>query len=779
MNNLKKKRLSLLLACALLGAAALQAQDAGELKKKIDPWLQRVERQPDWLVSRLQMYWHSQATDVMVHGETFQKPGGERAVVPTVKFNGTRGTASDYNRPRLEDIVPYDDDAEGCVTYINRSTGQMEKTHPSKTGCNIAGVNRQILDIARDAAKIYELTGERPYADMALPVLTTFLRGILHRNVPVDLNHGQMQTLVGMTTFEVIHEDAVVSSCVTYRMLRPLMSGDDRQACEAALKKWAENIIANGVPHNNWNLYQADFIVQIALALQPDSAYADHRGRDHYLNYVVNESGIRQWSMKELAAFGFDPVAHTWYESPGYSLGVVGTFVAFADRLDEQAGIDLFQQMPILVDAVRRLPEYLFPNRMIAGFGDTHPNYISSNVAAPVIRYARRHGNRQLIAEMEALQQALQPEAPASVVSPYVHRVFHAPNVSWLVQRSGMDRQHDLMVSLNASLGNHQHANGLSAEFYGKGYVLGPDAGIGMHLYSGFDYLEYYSQMPSHNTVVVDGVSSYPAMMSQHAFEVVNTASFANGQSHSVLAFREPETNAAQQRTTGIVRTLATGGYYVDIFRSRRHNGRDRMHEYFYHNLGQQLAVCNPQGHPLDMQPTEETAFAGGHLYAYSYIYNKECARQSGVVKASFLTRLEQPIEGYASTIGMDLWMLPQEGRTVTKALSPVNLEYERMPRQPYKIKEQPVLTFIARQEGEAWNRPFVAVYEPSTCDEPAEILSVEGFKPKSNDLAAVGIKVTLKSGRIDYIFSSATGARMRHGRMKVKGYYVVVSQER
>lgn len=749
-----------ILACSILGSATLSAQDADGLKKKISPWMEQVEQQPDWLVSRLQMYWQSHATDVYVYGEKFEKPGGKKAAVPTVKFNGTRGMESAYNRPKLEDIVPYDDDAEGSVTYVSKSSGKMEKAHPSKTGCNIAGVNRQILGIARDAAKIYKETGERRYADMALPVLTTFLKGIYHRNVPVDLNHGQMQTLVGMTTFEVIHEDAVCEISEMYPILRPLMPKDDQQVCDGALKKWAENIIANGVPHNNWNLYQADFLVRIALVLQADGEYADHKGRDYYLNFVVNESGIRQWSMKKLAEFGFDPVTKTWYESPGYSLGVVKTFVVFADMLDEKAGIDLFEQIPVFIDAVRKFPEYLFPNRMIAGFGDTHPTYIGNEVADKIISYARRHGKQQLISEMEALKLAIQPAAPVKEIGGYVSRIFHAPNVSWLVQRSGMDKQHDLMVSLNASLGNHQHANGLSAEFYGKGYVLGPDAGIGKYLYSGFDYLEYYSQMPAHNTVVVDGVSSYPVMMSQHAFEVVDTASFANGQSHSVLAFREPETNAAQQRTTAIVKTSDRGGYYVDIFRSRRNDGKDKMHEYFYHNLGQQMTVTDAQGKALDMQPTEETAFAGGHLYAYSYIYDKVCARQKDVVKTSFLTQLEKPIEGYANKINMDMWMLPQEGRTITKALSPVNMEYERMQNQPYKIIEQPVLTFIARQDGEAWNRPFVAVYEPSTCDEPSEILSVESFKPESDDFAAVGIKVTLKNGRTDYIFSSATGPK-------------------
>lgn len=763
------------LACSLLGAMTLSAQDVNSLKKKVEPWLEHVTQQPDWLVSRLQMYWSTHATDVYVYGETFKKPGGERAEAPTVKFNGTRGMESTYDRPQLEDIIPYDDDIEGSVTYISKLTGKMEKAHPSKTGCNIASVNRQILGIARDAALVYQATQEKAYADLALPVMETYLKGIYYRNVPCDLNHGQMQTLVGMTTFEVIHEDAVTELTQMYPILRPLMTEKGQHVCDAALKKWADNIIANGVPHNNWNLFQADFVAKIALVLQANDSYTDGKGKDYYLNQIVNESSIRQWSMKKLADFGFDPLSKTWYEAPGYSIAVLDIFTEFADMLDEKANIDLFTQIPELIASVKKIPEYLFPNRMIVGFGDTHPGYVSLKAVENIARYANRRGNQQLAQEMAALKAALLPTAHDKKISQRVNRIFHAPNVSWMVQRSGMKPQHDLMASLNASLGNHQHANGISMELYGKGYVLGPDAGIGKYLYSGFDYLEYYSQMPAHNTVVVDGVSSYPVMMSQHAFEVVDSASVDN-LSYTVVSFREPETNSAQQRTTGIVKTSETGGYYVDIFRSRRNDGRDKTHDYFYHNLGQTMQITDTAGNLLRMHPTEELAFAGGHLYAYSYIYDKVCTEMEGVVKTTFQTTLEQPIEGYANTINMNMWMLYQPDRKLIQALSPVNMEYERMPHQPYDIDKQPVLTFIARQRGEAWNRPFVAIYEPSSCDEPSEIESVTAFKPKSDDPAAVGIIVKLKNGRTDYIFSSAQGATMRYGKMKVKGYYAVVS---
>ena len=755
-----------------------------KLKGKIENVMQKVDAQPDWLYSRLQMFWNTHASDVFVNGETFAKVGGERAPEPTVKYNGTRGFESQYNRPKLEDLVPYDDDEQGNVTYVNKVTGKMEKTSPAKTGCNIASVNRQIMGIARDAARIYAATGDMRYGKMAAKVFDVYMKGIAYRNVPVDLNHGHQQTLVGMTTFEVIHEDIINELTQMYPLIKPLVK-DDQAVIEAGFKKWAENIIANGVPHNNWDLFQADFIVKIALVLQDNQAYADGKGKQYYLDYIVNQNSIRQWSMNKLIDFGFDAKSKTWYESPGYSTTVLSSICDFANMLDEKAGIDLFKQRPVLTEAVKTSAEYLFPNRMIAGFGDTHPGYLNTGGIDQVLKYATRHKNKNLISEMNLLKNAVAPQAPISEIEAYTSTLFYAPNVSWIAMRSGMDKQHDLMASVNASLGNHQHANGISLELYGKGYVLGPDAGIGRTLYSGLDYLEYYSQMPAHNTVVVDGVSSYPVMMSQHAFKVVASypevskeqpaskklsekklsiqkdSELKDKITYATVSFIEPETQAQQQRTTAIVKTSAKGGYYIDVFRSKKKEGGDKTHDYFYHNLGQEMKVMDAaSGKALDMRPTEELAFAGGHLYAYSYIYNKVSAEMTSSVKTQFVTRIEDEKVVAAmdnqKEITMTMWMKKDENRTIFQALSPVNLEYERMPNQPYKVDEQPVLTFVARQKGEAWNHPFVCVYEPSSDTEPGDIASVDYFTPSKP--SAVGIIVKLKDGTEQRIVCSENG---------------------
>ena len=777
---------ALMLLSSSFGMAKKKVEDPEitKLKVKIENVMSQVDKQPDWLYSRLQMFWKTNASDVFVNGEAFAHPGGERAAEPTVKYNGTRGFESQYNRPKLEDLVPYDDDEQGNVTYVNKVTGKMEKTSPAKTGCNIAGVNRYIIGIARDAARIYAATGDIRYGQMAAKVFDVYMKGIAYRNVPIDLNHGHQQTLVGMTTFEVIHEDVINELTQMYPLIKPLVK-DDQAVIEAGFKKWAENIIANGVPHNNWNLFQADFIMKIALVLQDNQAYADGKGKQYYLDYIVNQNSIRQWSMNKLIDFGFDAHSKTWYESPGYSTTVLSSICDFANMLDEKAGINLFKQRPILTEAVKTSAEYLFPNRMIAGFGDTHPGYLNTGGIDQVLKYATRHKNKNLISEMNLLKNAVAPQAPISEIEAYTSTLFYAPNVSWIAMRSGMDKQHDLMASVNASLGNHQHANGISLELYGKGYVLGPDAGIGRTLYSGLDYLEYYSQMPAHNTVVVDGVSSYPVMMSQHAFKIVASypevskeqpaskklsekklsiqkdSELKDKITYATVSFIEPETQAEQQRTTAIVKTSAKGGYYIDVFRSKKKEGGDKTHDYFYHNLGQEMKVMDvTSGQPLDMKPTEELAFAGGHLYAYSYIYDKKSAEMQNSVKTQFVTKIldDKVVEAMDGQreITMTMWMKKDENRTIFQALSPVNLEYERMPNQPYKVDEQPVLTFVARQKGEAWNHPFVCVYEPSSDAEPGDIASVDYFTP--SEPSAVGIIVKLKDGTEQHIVCSENG---------------------
>ena len=782
----------------------------GKLKSKTDVYVKLTDTQPDWLLSRLAMYWQSHATDVYVKGETFDHAGGTKAPVPTVRYTGTRGTFATHGRPKLVDVVPYDD-ADGNVTFRNNALPEhpMESVHPSKTGRNIESLNREIMGIARDAAFLYWLTDEEKYARLAAGVFDTYMQGIYYRNVPIDLNHGHQQTLVGMTSFEVIHEDILHDIVPLYDFLHGYLCAhyaDKLDIYAGAFKKWADNIIANGVPHNNWNLMQARYVMDIGMVLEDNKYYADGKGREYYIDYVLNRSSIRQWSLKRLADYGYDANTGIWAECPGYSGVVLNDYANFTSLFDRNLGYDLTRDLPVIPRAVAATPQYLFPNRMICGFGDTHPGYLNTTPILRMIENAQVNGKKEQEERFTALLKCLNPDAgkaegkknprvsinsffddkplvlkpevAAGKIEEYVSPLFYAPNVSWLVQRNGMHPRHSLMVSLNGSEGNHMHANGISMELYGKGYVLGPDAGIGQYLYSGLDYAEYYSQFPSHNTVCVDGISSYPVMKSNHAFRV--DACFPSSSSktgvfvpvtYSEVYFREPESGADQSRLTGIVTTGPEAGYYVDIFRSRKVQGGDKMHDYFYHNLGQTLSLAGTDGIDLGLQPTEELSFAGAHLYAYSYIYNKKSAETAKDVKATFTIDMPD-----GDDISMNLWMKGEADRKVFTALSPMTEGYSRTPGMPYNIKEQPTLTFVARQSGEAWTRPFVAIYEPSSAKEPGQIEAVTFPAVECADKGShVAICVEQKSGRKDHILSSdhATHLCITEG-MKAKATYAL-----
>lgn len=77
-----------------------------KLKAKADSYTRLTEAQPDWLLSRLAMYWNSHATDVYIKGESFDHAGGTKAPVPTVRYTGTRGTFATHDVPNWRMSFP-------------------------------------------------------------------------------------------------------------------------------------------------------------------------------------------------------------------------------------------------------------------------------------------------------------------------------------------------------------------------------------------------------------------------------------------------------------------------------------------------------------------------------------------------------------------------------------------------------------------------------------------------------------------------------------------------
>lgn len=779
---------------------------------RIDPYVDKTQKQSDWLLSRLMMYWTSHATNVYINGGVYARADGE-APVPTVRFGSTRGVSSPIKRPKLEEIIPYMDDTKGIYFQNTAKEGSPLEwvDQSSVSGANIESVNNEILRLGRDGAFIYWLTNDEKYGKFAYDVFSTYMTGMYYRNEPIDLGNGHAQTLVGMSTFEVIQEHILPDLAVYYDFLYSYIQtrhADKIEDYEVTFKKWIDLTIKNGVPHNNWNLHQANIILSVAMVLEDNADYPDGKGREYYIDHILNQSVPRQWSIQRLMQYGYDFDNGVWNECPGYAQSVTNEFVNFIQNYDNTFHHNLLPYMPVMKKAVEVLPQYLFPNGKITAFGDTYYSDLNTEPIAGMIRLAQKYGNRTDEHQFSQMYKLFNGTAGSSnhasksasqVVSfftqkpleldstftkgdmgNYLTQTFYAPNVSWFVQRNGYDsKEHGLMISQVASNGNHAHANGISMELYGKGFVLGPESGIGSSYFEK-PYLEYYSQFPAHNTVMVDGISKYPEMLSNHSFDLLSCypkSGLKRGCysdiTFSDVAFVEPESRSDQTRLLSIVRTSETSGYYIDIFRSKKQLGGDKFHDYFYHNLGQYMVLSDPDGQPLSLKPNDEMAFAGGHLFALDYMWDKRSCKTNKDYQAVW--RMAMPDSNH---VYMNLWMKGYPEREVFSIKAPPCKAFRGNHGIPYLVDKEPFLTIAARQHGQAWTRPFVSVFEPTTEREGKSIESIESFEAYHASPGFVGIIIRNKSGRVDYVFSSVESEIIQYNNFSVQATYAFISEK-
>ncbi len=773
-------------------------------KQHIAKYIKLIEKDPEWLVSRLQMNWKTKHSNVYLKGGNFSHSDGE-APVPTVRFSGTRDWASDYNKLRLEDIEPYYDDPKGYYLE-HKDTGKKEWVHPSKMGHMIEGINRNILSIAADAAFLYWLTGKEKYAELATPVFFTYIEGMYYRNPPEVIDESSQRFISGLATFEVIHEQAVIHLALTYDYLYNYFTKNKKDLAHthAVLQKWGDQIIKFGIPDNNWNLFQARFLTYIALALDDDRQYENGKGQQYYLKHTFDVSTPRQIAIKD-ALLVYDQETGIWPESPSYSMHVNTTLLEILTLLDNYTNANELANFPIIEKAALACFQYLFPSGNNVGFGDSgHGTIPFENFELLIANYSKYNNKEkeELITSLlkpyvengmykrstkNLFQLTTYKDELAEVngdlkleTSGLMTPTFYAPNVSMFVQRMGRG-DNATMVSTVGSYGNHAHTNGISLELFANNYVHAPDMGRGRSYWSS-DFREYYSKMPAHNTVVVNGKSNYGNMRSFHPYSLDNHFPESGDQgptfkevSYSKVSFVEPETKANQQRITAIVNTSSGKAYILDVFRSKT-NDEIQKHEYFYHNLGHSFQVFDKSDNVLQLKETDELTSANGQLKAYDYLTDKKAVNIDGDVKALFTINEDNKPDNL-----MKLWIKGSFDQTVFTAMSPksnaISKSSGTAPKSLYG-KEMP--TLILRRNEPAWINPFAIVFNPYFENGVNPISNVE-YKSVDKNSACQSIKVTHSDGLTsDHILVATSEDDVNsNDEMYQKGLFSVVRLEK
>jgi hypothetical protein len=699
--------------------------------KNLEKYLAYCEEDPTWLVSRLQMNWKTKHNKVFLNGGDFSHSEGS-APVPTVRYSGTRDWATDYRRPKLNDIKPYFDDPRGLYLE-HKNTGKKEWIHPSEAGFAIEKVNQEIMQLVEDAAFLFWLTGKQKYAEFATPVFFTYINGMHHREAPIDLKNSNQQHISGLATFEVIHESIVISLVTAYDFLYNYFESENKDLSKttSVFQKWGDQIIEKGIPDNNWNLFQARFLTYLALVLEGNDSYENKKGREHYLDYTFNISTDRQIAVNE-SLLVYDYETGIWPESPVYSVHVITTLLRIFTLLDHVTNQNEIAKYPILEKAVLSSFQYLFPSGYMVGFGDSSHKILPPENFELLIANYKKYNQKEkkkmisgFLSEFISKKSYKRKAKDLFNLFFYVDDVieskanlealttptFYAPNVSMFNQRLGKGND-AVMLSTVGSYGNHAHANGISIELFANNYVLGPDSGKGPSYWHP-TFRNYYARMPAHNTVVVDGKSDYNNMRTYHPFTLDNNfpnsgeSSLFNKITFSKVSFLEPKTVSDQQRFSAIIKSNSGKSYVVDVFRSRKQKEGTQKHEYIYRNIGQSLDIYGENYKSLKFQKTNELSSKNGDLKGYDYFSDKyKTITSKGVIAIFKLIEADKPNNV------MKLWVKGSENQTIYKFKSP-NSNALSESTAPKIILKDSIATLMLKREEAAWNNPFAVVFNP------------------------------------------------------------------
>ncbi|MEL7121415.1 MAG: hypothetical protein AAFO07_18350 [Bacteroidota bacterium] len=302
----------------------------------------------------------------------------------------------------------------------------------------------------------------------------------------------------------------------------------------------------------------------------------------------------------------------------------------------------------------------------------------------------------------------------------------------------------------------HSHVTGIAMELYGVGYIMGPGAGLPKTLADRRipEHREYFMRHAGNNTIIVNGTThgtqrgSWGRDFYVWQNTTVNEASepkhledpISPNFSFTTQYLKDEVNNCEQQRTLSIIRTSENTGYYFDLFRSKSLEKND-FHDYIYHNLGDETHIFNSNEEELIVNSTSRYQTDIGDLRKSPgwrfFEDTKVTAPQDRPIKVHF--------DLNETNSYMNMFAAGGVRREYTKAVGPETREAKG------DYIDQKTQIIAIRQEGEAWKRPFVHLFEPSTSNNT----SVKSVEHLYRDDVIVGLQVKSEVGDksiVDYI---------------------------
>lgn len=725
------------------------------------------EKDKNWIISRMAMYWKKgeRYTQCYLKSQNWDRGEGD-APVPTVRMPGMR-TWNKYVNVPLEERVPYNE--TGDMWGVSRIEPNAPKVLvPYKeSGHMIRSNNVEILTLAEDAAFVYWITKDEKYARFATDIYNTWLLGTYYMNPILDPDkscgsYGGWEPggICGYYDYEQIHDDLAMHAAAIYDFAYDFIvknphpqavkiGKSTKEISDEVFKRFIDLGLIRGDKKGNWNVNGWNMIIRPILLLDDDSEYIDGKGKQYYLNFLLNKSTDYRASIPDFIS-NYDNVTGLWPEAPGYAFSTIQMVLEWSSLL-RNSGIDIIKDNPILNKAAMAIFPWLDEKLNLVVFGDMRGGSASFNMFEHLLSYYDSINDKENSYKVGSVIRkgidlkkyersdcgwigicTFSSNLPFSTYYDTERASYSSFHRFITMKNFTSENSNKMMACLyGGRKGSHLSPNGLAVQYYGFGYPLAPDASA-YESYWSKDYT-YHGGSCGSNTIPQGYNEGDISILAMEPY--VNDDSFISDKALTPYINFSDVVAGDKRRTVALISSDINTGYYVDIFRSDIDDN-----DYIFHNVGKELSLKDYSGKLFTMQNCDSISSLGGVDYKYFANVSKTVCNEGFVAEWSITDSINSRL-WFTGCYGRLLYKSDAPSTTLLKELTP-----DGVSSSPFKTP-----TLLVRQESNsAGDNPFISVYE-SFIGKKSSIKSIEGLNSNGKD---IGVKV-YHGDRIDYVIST------------------------
>jgi hypothetical protein len=702
------------------------------LLEEINPYVNRHVNNPEWIVSRLAMYWKKgeHFTQCYIKKQNWDYGEGN-APLPTVRLPGMR-TWNDFLNVPLADRIPFNE--SGDLLGISRSSADKTPVLVpyKKTGHMIRQNNMEILKLAEKASFAYYITQDEKYAKFSADILWTWLLGTYYMEPPLDPEKSSKGPggyapggILGYYDYEVIHDDRQIPMAVAYDFLHDYMNKHPHQHLKTinktptevagvVFKRFIDIGLVRGGRKGNWNVNRYKNVLNSMLVLESNDFYEDGKGKEYYIPLYTEKSSDYCAALPEIMDY-YDKTTGLWPESPGYASGMIPLVLEMGVKL-YKSGVNTLAGNPIITKAALANLGWLDARGNLVVFGDMRGGPADISSFESLLTYATWEGDTETAKKMATvirknissgqydrnksnyqgiiLNQAL----PQSGNNLPFHRTAYSPFHKHIIMKNGNDENNGLMFTLyGGKYRSHLTKNGLALQFYGKGWALAPDAAAYESYWS--SDAGYHRGITGSNTIVPGYTDGDITINAMDPSVDIKAGLYNATETSKKVSFSDVSADE-KRRVVAMIRTSENTGYYLDVFRS------DQLdNDYIHHNLGNTMQLTDDSDKALDLVSVNDLGVT--YDKNYKFFKNQRKVKYTCDFNATWM------IKNVSPSLNVHMWMMGQNNRELYLVdAPPTTLRSDITPGQVNKSPENTPTLIVRQNDINGAKKPFVAVFE-------------------------------------------------------------------